>query len=296
MKNYSPPYDNPLHEAAWVFFNKTSNLDGIIHQTVVSWENKIQKEVNSKTYHMIGTTPITSNDLTSETAPIEETPIRVLKGISREDYITFINDISTYEVGYAISQCYEYFETFLYDILAAYVKVKDDVYKGKDDQGEIRALLKCELKGRNNAKALKMLRKESKVYKKFEQSNTSEINIVDWYAVFSLVRHSITHSASSIKREDYNNLPPARQILFNKLFPSKADNDFVSIKPTYITFRNVIKHSHSHALLIFKGLSDSLKLESFPIFVHNSPAEVLQQIKEFAKNSNISSQRDAGNV
>lgn len=283
MKNYSPPYDNPLHKPTWMFFDKTSNLDGIIHQSDVSWQNKIQQEINVKTFHMIGSIPITSNDLTNETAPTEEVTIRMMKAISREDYIDLINDISHHQIGYAISQCYEYFETFLYDILAAYVKIKNNTYTG--DHSEMRASLKYELRSKNNTKAFAMLRKESKVYKRFEQSNTSKINLSDWYAVFSLARHSITHSASSIKREDYEKLSEAQLVLFNKIFLTKADTDFVSIKPTYIAFRNVIKYSHSHALLIFKGLSDSIKLESFPIFVDGFPPEVLQQINEFAKNS-----------
>lgn len=275
-KLYFAPYKNPLHKAMWSFFNRTSTLNALLHQTAV-WHKAHLNEANSKTYHLKGITTITSNDLTSEVAPNQEAELNVIRAITREEYVDFISNISNKEASYAIGQTYEYFETLIYDTLAAYVKFKDKAYSGKRKLIEIRSELKSKFKSRNNAEAFKFIRQESETYKKYEENNTSSLNLIDWYSVFSLVRHAITHAESNIKRADYDKLSNAQRLLLHKFFHCKICKEYVALKPDYITFREVVKCTHSHAFLIFKGLSETLGLESFLIFAERLPRPSTKQ-------------------
>lgn len=67
-----------------------------------------------------------------------------------------LDNITLREIAYAIAQIYEYFESFLFDILAVYQIEKDGNSYGSNSFDQVRLHLKKELRGRNNSDVLKM--------------------------------------------------------------------------------------------------------------------------------------------
>lgn len=264
-KSYSPPYKNPLHKPTWIWFQRTNQLHQLIQQVVV-WQHGLKKEIQLKSFHMVGDIPITFNDLSSKLAVDKQSNLRVLRPISRKQYLDFIKKITAREIGYGISETYEYFEVFLYDILAVYFKLKHKSYGGLRKQIQIRTKIKNEFRSTNNSKAFEFLRRNCEIYKKYEAHNTTKLNLIDWYVVFSLIRHGITHSAQSVSKNSYLKLSEKQKALFDELIPNKKTKEYIFMQPNYLALRKVIERSSAHAFLIFKGLSEVMSFESFPLF------------------------------
>jgi hypothetical protein len=264
-QGYESPYDNPLHLPTWFFLQKAGDLHALVHESTVI-RNKNKNGVKNKTYRLIGTTTITSYDMANDLPQTLSPELNIIRAIKTEDYIAIIENIALRVTAYAIAQIYEYFETFLFDILAVHQIEKNVSYKGKEAFDMIRAQLKIDLRGRNNGEVLKMIRNESEIYRSHETNNVGEINLMDWNAVFSLVRHSITHANMVVKSEGFDKLQSHQQVLFRKMFPCIAAENEFTFTPTFETLVETIRTASAHVILIFRGLSSCLGFESHPIF------------------------------
>jgi hypothetical protein len=265
-QNYQAPYQNPLHLPTWIFLQKVGDLYALIHESVVI-KNTRRDDSKNETYRMIGTTTITTYDLAIEQPQTLGPETRILRPITNDHYIALLDNILVRENAYAIAQVYEYFESFLYDILAFYQLAKNERERATSGSFEdLRENLKKTFRSRNNIEVLKMIRSESEFYRSHEINKTLAINLIDWNAVFSLARHSITHSNLIVKTDAFEHLQPHQKDLFRKKFPLENVDNELTLRPTFETLIDTIRMADAHAILIFRGLSKNLELDSFPVF------------------------------
>jgi hypothetical protein len=157
-----------------------------------------------------------------------------------QDYLETLNQIIKRESAWTISQGYERFESFLFDIVAMFLannnkfaKVEEKKKNIKD--WEIRLNLnklqlnneewRLVLKGcyRNNVDILKNIRKWVPNFKNAIENNNRKINLFSWYFVIAKVRDAATHSNLIIKNEILQKILQSqeRKAILEKYFPGE---------------------------------------------------------------------------
>lgn len=268
-RRYVSLYENPLHKVIWEFLDTTKQLN-IYIDVFLTRNHKFKKEIEDKSFHLTGHVPIDIFDLTQISKPSSETPLQIITPVKKGDYIDYLQNAEYRDIGYLISEIYECFETFLYDIISIYFQHKKKGYKQFENFKDIRRELKADFRSSNNSKVFKFLRSESQCYRKYENENVISYKMIEWYSVFSIVRHSITHSGFRINKEAFNKLNPFHQGMLSFIFRAIETQNHIILKPDYNSFKETYIRSGSHALLIFRALSSELGLESTPLFTYDS--------------------------
>ncbi len=147
-------------------------------------------------------------------------------------YVDMIDLIIRNHSHWTISQAYEAFETYLYNVVANYLY---------HDQTCIEQALQKKLKGtpqdlstlrqtvhqvyKQNRQIFAYLRRLAPELQVAEAKNNRTMDLSEWYEVVSEVRHAITHADSLIKSVRTSAWSKSRLFLLRACFPGKKTAD-----------------------------------------------------------------------
>lgn len=133
-----------------------------------------------------------------------------------QDYLEVLNQLIKRESAWTVSQGYERFESFLFDIVAMFLANNNKFAKVEEENKDIKYwkiklnLNKSQLnneewrlvlKRLNNLDILKNIQKWAPNFKNAIEKNNRKINLFSWYFVIAKVRDAATHSNLIIKNE-----------------------------------------------------------------------------------------------
>ncbi|UYQ93807.1 hypothetical protein MKQ68_01695 [Chitinophaga horti] len=163
----------------------------------------------------------------------------------------------------AISQAYEVFENFLFDIITDFLFRNSEYMVTLNfleaklilDKKTIREMLKKK-SGSNNKGLLRIIRKLSLFFKAYEEKNIRQINISQWFDLLTMVRHTAVHNRQKVSHRFLNYLREQKaNKLFDRHFERKRIGRDVHVYLQKNITIDILNWLNSYAFLIFKGLS-----------------------------------------
>jgi hypothetical protein len=202
----------------------------------------------------------------------DEKKLLPLKGfVTRgEEYLGLAEVIIHRESAWTVSQGYEAFETFLYDMLASFLMQNSDGVDLKklqkyEDKVEKMSQQDKSCWGRyvrwayrRNREVFKRLRYFASLIESVERKNAWGFDLQDWYSVATMVRHAVTHSNSVIRDDELRGLPPKREVLLEGLFPGSYSEGGYSIEIGQREAQKALEVFAEYAYVIFVGLSEAM--------------------------------------
>lgn len=180
-----------------------------------------------------------------------------------------IDDIISQQGCFAVAQAYEFFETFLIDIITDYIFFNQKnlgmigMNAGKLIllRETIRPKVKCIKDG--NKGRFSILRKSCLFFQKHEIKNIYSYNVTQWFYLITLVRHDIVHNGqrASKKLMDYVKENNLTKIFNEQIQTKKIDND-ISIFFKLDSAGEIIHRLNGLAHFVFKSISIELGLSA----------------------------------
>jgi hypothetical protein len=186
-----------------------------------------------------------------------------------EDYLVFTEKLIEREAALSIALGYETLETFLKRISSTFILHNEEFvneqkyqkfkerykYNSTSDLDYWNEYLKLSYKGKNNKYLLKFIREVSPQFEKLEKENNRILNLTEWFEVSSIVRHSIIHSNSTIKYQDFSGFTSTQMNILNEYFPGKVENDRFAISFNEKSANIQLVRLAEYGFLVFKCLS-----------------------------------------
>jgi hypothetical protein len=160
--------------------------------------------------------------------------------VSGKNYLETLNQLIKRESAWTVSQGYERFESFLFDIVAMFLannnkfakaegkkknikdwKIRLNLNKSQLNNEEWRLVLKrCY---RNNVDILKNILKWAPNFRIAIENNNRNINLLGWHSVVKNVRDATTHSNLIIKNEELQKILQSqeRKAILEECFPGE---------------------------------------------------------------------------
>jgi len=185
-----------------------------------------------------------------------------------EDVERTFADILEHINLFIVSQAYEAYETFLLDSVA-YLhysqpatadkqKLEKWAHKGNNDPSTLEDwshYVRHTYRGKNNRELLSWIRQLALQVEKVETWNTLGMDLKEWFAAASEVRHAATHSNGLIKRENVDRLSCVGQAVLRKQFPGIDTADGYHLDLDTKSAREALQVFHNYAYAIHKSLS-----------------------------------------
>jgi len=143
-------------------------------------------------------------------------------------YVDMIDLIIRNHSQWTISQAYETFETYLYDVVASYLyhgqtciepALQKRLQRPPQDTSTLRQAVRQVYRGKQNRQIFAYLRRLAPELQQAEANNNRGMDLREWYEVVSEVRHAITHADSLIKSARTSAWGKPRLSLLNACFP-----------------------------------------------------------------------------
>lgn len=196
-----------------------------------------------------------------------------------QEYINIANNLISQGAAFTISQAYEAFETFLKEMLSAFLTNNSNnaVYQEQffniieKLNREPKKIINKEIPENwsliisnyfNNNDLFKLLREISHEITDLEKHNNRSINLATWYKVITEVRHGLTHCKMLIKKERLSNLTKIESGILKKMVEGEFSDSNYIMRPTSIDAQDILERFDEYAFMILKCLS---KLESYEI-------------------------------
>ncbi len=163
--------------------------------------------------------------------------------------------------AWTIAQSYEAFETFLRDTAAYF-------FHAQRPQKPIGSLQQIPIDTDNidawksyfrerkwdPSNILKLFRHIEPEIEKTEKHNILQVDIQQWFQIYTSVRHAVTHSNSRLMRQDINASAISIEKILPTFFPGSWEEDTYHIKCSQENAIKVIKLIGAYAFLIYKKL------------------------------------------
>ena len=241
--------------------------NGLLFQTEVHFIRTLRKE-----------TEISQNRVSKEPRPIlgsnfvYKNPLTGINEFKHHHFVTIDNleeNIDLIKLNYfnfIIAQSFETFETFLKDIIAAYLYTNpsqlcllketqdipiDSFEKCRD---KINSLSKD--KNQYNKRLFNIIYKLNPDIKIKEKQNSLSFDFNEWNIVLTTVRHKIIHSNSILSISNTKEWSDFQKEVLNKWFIHKVEKGKLYIS-TVNEYQIIIKHIAQHAQLIYDKLIES---------------------------------------
>jgi len=266
---------NPIQLPLRVLFSRLNILNGlltVLDVRLTEIRKVIEKRVQAKTGEMPAILAGCSLPVLDLTSP--ETKWYPSGGFyaADEGYVVAIDDLLYMYSAVVVSQGYEAFETFLFEIAAAYLHTKPGKadtevkrkfeLKGKNGGAKTSDLaywqqyVRC-YRGDNNDKIFSLLRVLAPGICQCENSNPHGVDLVAWYDMVSEVRHAATHKDFLVKRASISDWSKEKMEGFSGVFsigPEIAGEGYklrIKVKQA----EKALSMYGSYAFVIFKFLS-----------------------------------------
>jgi hypothetical protein len=179
----------------------------------------------------------------------------------------------SYTCGLSIAQGYEVLETYLKNVLSS-VCFENDLHRifrideSNDSFSSIREEIR-RLQGRNNRGLLKILRRISQSYVKYEKQNLKGFELNVWFDLISTIRHDIVHNRHIVSKELLKLLTePKKNEIFSRYCELRELKLGTTIFFSYQNARELIHVYEEFAYLIYKMLSEKFGLGSLNWEMH----------------------------
>lgn len=163
--------------------------------------------------------------------------------------------------SWTIAQSYEAFETFLRDTAAYF-------FHAQRPQKSIGSLQQIPIDADNidawrsyfrerkwdPSNILKLFRHIEPEIEKTEKHNILQLDIQQWFLIYTSIRHAITHSNSRLLRQDIKALSVSVEKILPAFFPGTWEEDTYYINCSQENAIKVIKLIGAYAFLIYKKL------------------------------------------
>lgn len=168
---------------------------------------------------------------------------------------------------FIVSQAYEAYETFLFDSVAyLHYSEPSTADKKKLEKWDKKNSHPCSLedwrnhtrgtyRGKNNRELLCWIRHLAPQVEKVETGNTLGMDLKEWFAAASEVRHAATHSNGLIKTESVGRLSNDAQAVLRDQFPGIDTADGYHLHLDTKSARETLQVFHNYAYAIHKSLS-----------------------------------------
>ncbi|MET0635179.1 MAG: hypothetical protein ABWZ25_04060 [Chitinophagaceae bacterium] len=183
--------------------------------------------------------------------------------IIRKDVDTELENLRNDYFCLSVAQCYEVFESFLFNILSSYFELfPEELAKvGLLNTGsvlvreDIRSLVLKKAQGANNDGLRSILKKCSTHYEAHEKKNEFfDLNL--WFTMISQVRHVLVHGRKILSSNFFENLKQRKCLhFFQKYFQTRKTETEESIFIDRLATLNLISDLNSFSFFIFKSLS-----------------------------------------
>lgn len=192
-----------------------------------------------------------------------------------EEYLQMVDVLLTGESAWVVSQAYEAFETFLKDIAGFYLYLHPDCAderKLRKAEGNLSSsgLRSNEIEYwrrftrlayRSNDALLDYLGGIAPEIEKAEQHNNRGIDLTDWFAAVSEVRHAVVHSSMIVKPSRLDRLSNGARRLLVDCFPGSNTDAGYQLSIGVKKAKFALKLFGEYALLVFKCLSEKQRYD-----------------------------------
>lgn len=273
---------NPLNTELFKLYEKLNLLHFLIHFLDKRMETSIDK-VNQQIEKTKGDDWIlpfhgTSLVITDLTGPTDNGWLLFGRTghvkVQGEEFIEKLKWIAQREGALAIANAYEAFETYLYDMAAAYgFKINasrlHNTLKLSQSVTELTSLEKWKeavrykyRRGKNKI-LINKLRKLGDGLELAEDKTTNNrsLNMISWFKVVEQVRHAVTHSDFVIEQAVLSSFQPEEKSILSQQFPGIETNTGYLIEMDKRSSALEIKLFAEYAHAIYKSLSIQSDLE-----------------------------------
>lgn len=273
----SHPNHNPLLPALWGLFDRLNVTNGLVH--LLAWQlrnfkataqgklSELKKlERDGDVPALWGATSLPVSDLTQ---PAGAGVLYASGGFGaqNEEYLGLADSLIRRNSAWAIAQGWEVHESFLFDLLAAYLFANPALasadYLGKfskshegrapasaTDWGEFARMYR----GRSNKDLLDQLRLLAPHFAIGETSNWRSLNLAGWYRAFARIRHAITHSDLVLSSSDLAAVRSEGKDLL-EFFPGVEVGGTYELRVSLESAELILTLLAEHGFLAFKSLS-----------------------------------------
>lgn len=271
---------NPLEPALTELFRRAHVLYGLLH--VLSSQLDVTKKqlraaIDKKVTELptiLTSVSLAVIDLTGKTD--HGWPLNFAAGgfsAADAEYIEALDAVLARNASWAESQTYEAFETFLKDVLACFLTANPSEAKPADlskfnmdakSSGLTpasfeywRGFVSYIGRGRNNSGFFKLARRFAPNLSMAEESNQLGLNLPDWFAAASEMRHAVTHADFEVEPNRWDPLSQNQKTLLQLFFPCRIRNGKRMLAATVAKAEQAIRMFLQYAFTVFKFLSMS---------------------------------------
>ena len=171
------------------------------------------------------------------------------------------------EAAWTVSQAFEAFESYLKDLLAAYLASRPQdsqlISLRQPRESSNPASWRAGLNSArwNSVTLLASLRLVQPSIAPAEVTNARHIHLEEWHHVLKEVRHGATHSEMRIRSSRIAQWPPSRMRLLRREFPGDIENGDYVLRLTKEHAQSAIQMAADYAFLLFKCLSQRCRYD-----------------------------------
>lgn len=261
---------NPLEEPLRQFFRQLNLVYGLLFHLEYQLRNYL-----SAMREKFGELPATASDVSIYTTVLVE-DLTHPEGVFRfpsgmfvtegEEYFQAANKLISKNSAWAVVQGWERFESFLLDIVAAFLlahplEVESEALRKflinnslstPETFEELRYFVK---KTYRSDKLLGYLRKLAPHVSYGEINNFRQLDLRHWYKAVEKVRHAVTHSDEVISLEAYRQITSSDATLLARCFPGALEVTGYRLCLSKAAAQDTLVIFASYGFLIFKSLS-----------------------------------------
>ncbi len=256
--------DNPLDEPTSVVLTRLIDLNGYLHLLDIylgQTKKNLKEMIEAWPGEPVAASLLVFFDLSDESTPW----LRAGEPFQRKgnELLGVPSELLRQASLSAASQAYEAFETFLCDAAVAYLHLTHGEPPFdtrdfrltppliKDDLAYWQEYVRYAKRG-GNKELLALLGRRCEFIRRIEQDNAKSINLRDWFAAATAVRHAITHQQGIVtERRDISSVAKLK-----KWFPHETTpQGDLSLQLDPRMARKNLEMFGSYVFLIFKGLS-----------------------------------------
>lgn len=248
------------------FTSRLGMYNGLLFQTKVHFDKilKSEKELTEK-WEEDFVRPLLGSNFNYRNPLTAEYEFKYRHLVHQDNLAESVQLLKENYFNFVIAQCYETFESFLKDIVSAYlfnnpeivIQLKDKIDNGSFDKcrESIRKLSRSN--NQNNKRLFKLIYQLNPEIKNYEKNNLMKINYSEWNLVLVSVRHSIVHGNSLLKKETILSWTPWQKVVLKQFFAKEIENEEI-ILSTVDSYDNIIRTIAQHGQILFEGLNKKM--------------------------------------
>lgn len=252
-----------VEEAHIKFIKRIGLYNGFLFQTathftdIVRSQKKYSEEINLPEFNR----PILGNRLVYRNPITVKYEFAYDHSIDENNLEESLSNLKVHYFNFVIAQCFEAFETYLKDVVAAYLSSNSNISFhlepciDRSNYEKCRETLSqyCRFKNKYNKKLFELLYNIEPKISETESNNFLRFEFKEWNIVFTEIRHSIVHSNGQFKLGKFNNWTQFQKDILYQLFITKSENN-IGLVSTVSEYDYVIRILAQHGQIIYDFL------------------------------------------